>query len=63
MFGYENLAAVFGEDSGGGGGCFLLWEGSGEQNIIMKAHYGDWGLRFFEVSQLSEKASDVHQLQ
>lgn len=36
-----------------GGGCFLLWEGSGEQNIIMKAHYGDWGLRFFEVSRLS----------
>lgn len=57
MFGYENLAAVLGEDSCGGGGwrgCFLLWEGSGEQNIIMKAHYGDWGLRFFEVSRLSE---------
>lgn len=47
------------------GGVFAFCPGrvSGEQNIIMKAHYGDWGLRFFEVSQLSEKASDVHQLQ
>lgn len=56
MFGYENLAAVFGEDSGEGGGVFAFCPGrvSGEQNIIMKAHYGDWGLRFFEVSQLSE---------
>lgn len=51
MFGYENLAAV---KTAVGGGDFCSGRVSGEQNIIMKAHYGDWGLRFFEVSQLSE---------
>lgn len=31
---------------------------SAKQNMIMRAHYGDWGLGCFQVSQLSDKASD-----
>lgn len=60
MFRYENLA-VFSEDRSKAGDVIAFCSGriSGEQNIIMKAHYGDWGLRFSQVSQLSDKASDL----
>lgn len=60
MFGYENVV-VFSEDRSRAGDVIAFCSGriSGEQNIIMKAHYGDWDLRFFQVSQLSDKALDV----